>query len=89
MLLLGGDKTNQSPFLKFLFHLVEVIISIDFAHEKNLFLTGFAQRKLILWKSCGLSFQFFPDNISVAPYPDRVNKKILEKLLSAVILSVS
>jgi hypothetical protein len=54
---LFGDKTNQPPFLKFLFHLIEVVIGIDFAHEKNLFLTGFAQRKSVLWKSCGLRLQ--------------------------------
>jgi len=51
---LGSVKTNQWHFRKILFHLIEVAVSIDFAHEKNLFLTGFAQRKFALWKSCGL-----------------------------------
>jgi len=51
---LGNEKTNQLRFAKFLFHLIEVAVSIDFAHKKNLFLTGFAHRKFVLWKSCGL-----------------------------------
>jgi len=51
---LVSDKTNQRHFRKILFHLIEVAVSIDFAREKNLFLTGFAQRKFVLWKSCGL-----------------------------------
>jgi hypothetical protein len=51
---LVSDKTNQWHFRKILFHLIEVAVNIDFAHEKNLFLTGFAQRKFVLWKSCGL-----------------------------------
>jgi hypothetical protein len=33
---------------------MKVAVSIDFAHKKNLFLTGFAHRKFILWKNCGL-----------------------------------
>jgi hypothetical protein len=53
-LLLGNEKTNQLRFGKFLFHLIEVAVSIEFAHEKNLFLTGFAHRKFVLWKSCEL-----------------------------------
>jgi len=53
-LLLDNEKTNQSRFGKFLFHLIEVTVSIDFARKKNLFLTGFAHRKFVLWKSCGL-----------------------------------
>jgi len=55
---LGGDKTNQPHFRNFLFHLIEVAVSIDFTHKKNLFLTGFAHRKLVLWISCGLKFEF-------------------------------
>jgi hypothetical protein len=53
-LLLGNEKTNQLRFGKFLFHLIEVAVSIDFARKKNLFLTGFAHRKFVLWKSCEL-----------------------------------
>jgi len=51
---LGNEKTNQSRFGKFLFHLIEVAVNIDFAHKKNLFLTGFTHRKFVLWKSCEL-----------------------------------
>jgi hypothetical protein len=53
-LLLGNEKTNQLRFGKFLFHLIEVAVSIEFAHKKKLFLTGFAHRKFVLWKSCEL-----------------------------------
>ena len=53
-LLLVNAKTNQLRFVEFLFHLTEVSVIIDFAREKNLFLTGFAHRKYDLWKSCGL-----------------------------------
>jgi len=56
-LLLDNAKTNQSRFIEFLFHLIEVSMVIDFAREKKMFLTSFAQRKLNLWKSCGLSLQ--------------------------------
>jgi hypothetical protein len=56
LLLLSSGKANQSHFVEFLFHFVEVAVSIDFAHEKKLLLTGFAQRKCVLWKSCGLGF---------------------------------
>jgi len=54
---LVSDKTNQRHFRKILFHLIEVAVSIDFAHEKKLLLTGFAQRKFGLWKSCGLDLR--------------------------------
>jgi len=53
-LLLDNAKTNQLRFVEFLFHLIEVSVVIDFAREKNLFLTGYAHRKYDLWKSCGL-----------------------------------
>jgi len=36
-LLLGGEKTNQSHFQEFLFHLIEVTVGTDFAHKKILF----------------------------------------------------
>jgi hypothetical protein len=58
--LLNDDKTNQYLFEEFLFHPIEVVVRIDFVREKNLFLTGFAQRKFILWKSCGLVSQISP-----------------------------
>lgn len=51
---MSNKKNNQSDFVKFLFHLVETAINTEFAREKNLFLTCFAHRKLVLWKSCGL-----------------------------------
>jgi len=54
MVLLSNDKTNQSRFGKFLFHIIEVAVGIEFAHKKNLFFTCFAHHKLILWESCGL-----------------------------------
>jgi hypothetical protein len=54
LLLLDNAKTNQLRFIEFLFHLIEVSVVIDFALEKNLFLTGYAHRKYDLWKSCGL-----------------------------------
>jgi hypothetical protein len=41
-------------FEKNFFHLVKVTVVIDFAREKKLFLTSFAQRKFNLWKSCEL-----------------------------------
>jgi len=41
-------------FAKFLFHLPEVAVGIDFAREKKYFLTGFTHRKFGLWKSCEL-----------------------------------
>ena len=41
-------------FAKFLFHLPEVAVGIDFAREKKMFLTGFTHRKVRLWKSCEL-----------------------------------
>jgi hypothetical protein len=53
-LLLVNAKTNQLRFTKFLFHLIEVYVVIDFAREKKLFLTGYAHRKYDLWKNCGL-----------------------------------
>jgi hypothetical protein len=56
MLLLGIDKTNQPHFREYLFHLTEIVVSIDVAREKNYFLTGFAHRNFDLWKSGGLGF---------------------------------
>jgi len=56
---LGSDEANQYRFGKNLFHIVKPTVSIDFAHKKNLFSTGFAHRKFILWKSGGLGFQIF------------------------------
>ena len=53
-LLLVNSKTNQLRFGKFLFHLIEVSVVIDFAHEKKMFLTGYTHRKYDLWISCGL-----------------------------------
>ena len=44
-------------FAKFLFHLLEVAVGIDFAREKNLFLTGFTHCKARLWKSCELGLE--------------------------------
>ena len=41
-------------FVKFLFHLLEVAVGIDFAREKKMFLTGFTHCKVGLWKSCEL-----------------------------------
>jgi hypothetical protein len=41
-------------FVKFLFHLSEVAVGIDFAREKKMFLTGFTHCKVGLWKSCEL-----------------------------------
>jgi hypothetical protein len=38
--------------------LLNVVVGNDFAHKKNLFLTGFAHNKLGLWKSCGLGLRF-------------------------------
>jgi hypothetical protein len=40
--------------MKFLFHLLEVAVSIDFAREKKIYFTGFTHRKVGLWKSCEL-----------------------------------
>jgi len=57
VVLLNSNKINQSLFGDFFFHLVKVTISIDFANEKKLFLTGFAHRNFILCKSCGLGFE--------------------------------
>ena len=88
-LLLGSGETNQSCFEKFLFHLIEVAVSIDFAHEKILFLTGFAHRKSLLWKGCELDFQILFDNVPATPNQVRPNKQILAKPLSSIILSVS
>jgi hypothetical protein len=51
---LNNEKTSQLRFGKFLFHLIEVAVIIDFAHKNKLFFTGFAHRKFVLWKSCGL-----------------------------------
>jgi hypothetical protein len=48
-----GD-VNQWRFAGFLFHLTEVAVAIDFAHEKKMFFTRFAHRKYALWKSCEL-----------------------------------
>jgi hypothetical protein len=39
-------------FAEFLFHSMEVPVSIDFAQEKKLFFTGFTHGKAALWKSC-------------------------------------
>jgi len=63
VVLLGGDKTNQSYFEHFLFHLIEVVVGVEFAHKKKLFLTCFAHRKFFLWKSGGLIFQLFSGSI--------------------------
>jgi len=35
---------------------MDVAIIANFAHKKNLLSTGFAHRKLVLWKSCGFDF---------------------------------
>jgi len=50
-------KSNQYCFGKILFHLPEVFVNIDFAHEKKMFLTCFAQRKFFLWITGGLDLQ--------------------------------
>jgi len=71
---LDGEKTNQSRFSEFLFHLLEVLVSVDFAREKNLFLTCFAQRKLVLWKSCGFGLSLFFDIIAAAEDSGRVSE---------------
>ena len=44
-------------FVKFLFHLSEVAVSIDFAREKKMFFTGFTHLNLSLWKSCELGLE--------------------------------
>jgi len=49
---LRDQKVNQLRFEKFLFHLLEVAVAIDFAREKKMLLTGFAHRNFVLWKSC-------------------------------------
>jgi len=54
---LDSFKTNQAHFIEFLFHLMEVAVSVDFAHKKILFFTSFAQRNFTLGKSCGMDFQ--------------------------------
>ena len=41
-------------FVRFLFHLLEVAVCIDFAREKKMFLTGFTHCKVGLWKRCDL-----------------------------------
>jgi len=51
---LSNEKANQSCFAEFLFHTKKVSVGIGFTQEKNLFFTGFAHHKVILWKSCGL-----------------------------------
>jgi len=53
-ILLSNKKVNQICFTKFLFHLLEVAVSIDFAREKKMFFTGFTHCKVGLWKSCEL-----------------------------------
>jgi len=42
----------NSVFEKFLFHLKEVAVGIDFARKKFFMLTTFTHRKSALWKSC-------------------------------------
>jgi hypothetical protein len=84
---LDGEETNQSHFSEFLFHLPEVVVSVDFAREKNLFLTSFAQRKLVLWKSCGFALSLFLYVIAAVDF-GQASEEILASLLSAVTLSV-
>ena len=57
----------NTVFRKNFFHLIEVAVGTDFAHEKIFLLTGFAQRKFFLWKSCELDFQVFSGSTLVMP----------------------
>jgi len=41
-------------FVKILFHFLDVVVVIEFAHEKKLFLTCFTHHKVVLWKGCQL-----------------------------------
>jgi hypothetical protein len=64
------STVNQWRFAGFLFHLPEVAVAIEFAHEKKMFFTRFAHHKCTLWKSCELpsdsgfkhETEFFPEN---------------------------
>jgi len=64
--LLSNARLNQLRFEKFLFHLVEFAVGIDFARKKKIFFTCFTQRKFILWKSGGLIFEFCFPNVEPA-----------------------
>jgi len=44
-------KQVNGVFERFLFHLREVAVSIDFVRKKFFILTTFAHRKSALWKS--------------------------------------
>jgi hypothetical protein len=63
---------NQRQFFNFLFNLIDVPVSNDFATEKFLQLTTFAHRKCLLWKSCGLGFVIadFELGIGLSTRPD-------------------
>jgi len=58
---------------EFLFHREKVAVNISFTQKKNLFFTGYAHRKLTLWKSCGLGLVLMilrtRDKIDHADYP--------------------
>jgi hypothetical protein len=41
-------------FVKILFHCCQIAVGIEFMREKNLFLTCFTHRKVVLWISCEL-----------------------------------
>jgi len=56
---LASGKANQYDFGEFLFHLMEAAVCTEFVSKKILFLTDFPYRKLILWKTRGLSFGAF------------------------------
>lgn len=61
-------------FSKFLFHLLEVTVGIDFAREKKIFFTGFTHCKVGLWKTCelGLLFELLINCLSI----DKIVHKI-------------
>jgi len=63
---LKNGKAKQSRFHDFLFHIKKVTVSNGFTEEKKMFFTGFAHRKVPLWKTGGLDLTrltaHFPDS---------------------------
>jgi len=82
---LAKSKTNQSYFSKIFFHLSEVTVYVEFAHEKNLFLTSFTHLKSFWWKDGGLSFQILP-GILITHCIYKLKRKVLANSAAAVIL---
>ena len=61
---------------------MEVPVDIDFAHEKNLFFTGFAHPEAALWKSCESAFAVSSYHVGETGVKSRSKNLMLSPLAS-------